>query len=51
VAIITEKRMEPLVLEFGLEYRGIKGDPTGLLLEPEAQPILASGSIFALINL
>jgi hypothetical protein len=36
VAIITEKRMEPLVKEFGLEYRGIKGDPTGMLYEAEA---------------
>jgi UDP:flavonoid glycosyltransferase YjiC (YdhE family) len=40
VVVATEQRMKGLVEEFGLEFRVIEGDPTGLLWEPKAQEAL-----------
>ena len=37
VAIAVERRLEPLVREFGLEYYEIYGDATGALWEPKYQ--------------
>lgn len=51
VTIATEKRMEYLVAEFGLEYAQIDGDSCGLLFEPKAQKVLQEGSLFGLIKL
>ncbi len=52
VAIATETRMKSLVeLDFGLEYRQIVGDPTGLLWEPYAQEALKKGSFFKLMTM
>lgn len=51
VSVATEKRMKSLVEEFGLEYREIGGDPTGILWEPTAQDVLKNGSMLKLISL
>jgi sterol 3beta-glucosyltransferase len=51
VAVATEERMKGLVEEFGLEYRFIGGDPTGLLWEPKAQEALKTSSMMKLITL
>jgi sterol 3beta-glucosyltransferase len=51
VSIATERRMQGLVEEFGLDYRMIGGDPTGILWEPKAQDVLKNGSMLKLIAL
>ncbi len=51
VSVASEERMMSLVQEFGLEFRKIGGDPTGLLFEPNAQEVLKKGKIMALIKL
>lgn len=51
VYIATEKRMESLVQEFGLQYRHIAGDPTGFLFQPGASEQLANASMFQLISI
>jgi sterol 3beta-glucosyltransferase len=43
--------MKGLVEEFGLEFRVIEGDPTGLLWEPKAQEALKTNSMIKLISL
>jgi hypothetical protein len=42
--------MEPLVLEYGLEYRGIKGDFAGIFYDAEARSVYVNGSIFSIIK-
>jgi UDP:flavonoid glycosyltransferase YjiC (YdhE family) len=52
VAIATETRMKSLVeQDFGLDYRYVAGDPTGLLWEPHAQKALKKGSLFELMSM
>ena len=51
VFVATEKRMQGLVEGYGLAYRHLSGDPTGVLFEPKAQKALKTGSIFQLISL
>lgn len=51
VTIATERRMENLVIEFGLPYYPVEGDPTGLIYEKSAQKALQEGSMMKLIKL
>ena len=51
VTIATEKRMEDIVKEFGLDYFPLEGDPTGLLFEQSAKKALQEGSMMKLIKL
>lgn len=53
VSIATEERMRNLVEEFGLAYRCIGGDPTGLIFDfdPKVQEVLRRGHILKLISL
>ena len=53
ISIATELRLEPLVREFGLDFRTIYGDKTGLLndRDPKVQKILQDGSLFGLISI
>lgn len=53
VFIATEERMKGLVVEFGLNYRRLAGDPAGLIFEfdPKVQEVLRKGQMFKLITL
>lgn len=51
VKVCTEQRMEKVVREFDVDYAPLAGDPAGLIFQPEAQPVLESGSMMKLIKL
>lgn len=51
VTIATEARLEPLVREFGLPFRMLVGDSSGVLFEPSAQRALHNGSMLSLMRI
>uniref|UniRef100_A0A0G4IFB0 Glycosyltransferase family 28 N-terminal domain-containing protein n=1 Tax=Chromera velia CCMP2878 TaxID=1169474 RepID=A0A0G4IFB0_9ALVE len=50
VAVLTEKRAEPLVREFGLEARVIAGDSVGIIFEEKYADMLAKGKLFPMMQ-
>ena len=53
VTVATEERVKSIVLEYGLNYKPLVGDPTGLLFDADSNvsEILTQGQMMKLISL
>ena len=50
VLLISEERVRPLAEEFGIEFRVVTGDSTGIIFEEEYAEMLAKGKLMAMMK-
>ena len=50
VLLISEERVRPLAEEFGIEFRVVTGDSTGIIFEEEYAEMLAKGKLMAMMQ-